>query len=331
MASKGKQKISEFSESLSQGGAVLILSSDDGRASQAEKELLLALGAAEEMPRVWNGSELKQDDLYSIGEALSTPSLFSSLHLLKIKRVESLKADLQAALLKAIPSEPSGGLLILRAQKLPSNNRLKKHFQKLGALIEFKALTGEALEQWLKEELDDRGIASDRPAREALIEVGDSDPDRIRKNAEHVALYAEKPKITRKLVFSIFASVPDPNEFAALDLLAQSDVGKIEEYLQEILSSGTNAFLFLNLLARLFRQLIKIRVGLEKRLTPAQIAEKLSLKPWIVNKNISIAKAYPLSKLERCLRAVVRADSQLKNRSLGEELILSEVMHSLRA
>jgi DNA polymerase III delta subunit len=68
---------------------------------------------------------------------------------------------------------------------------------------------------------------------------------------------------------------------------------------------------------------------LKKGFSPDQCAQSINAPPWLIKKIAPLASRYTLPNLTIALGAIARADSLLKNRSLGHESVMSELLENL--
>ncbi len=271
-----------------------------------------------------------------IADRLSTHSLFSAKSLCIINSVEECSAECAKALAELLLTQAKQknppGRLVLTCAALPALQPLRKAAKSAGLLLEMEALQGAEIERWAARELQRLGI-NKYPAvlLSSLQRAADENLDALYQMLELLALYVEAEEVTQVDFASLFPQRSVPSEFEVADMLCRSDPGaaKSQLYVQRLLASGVQEFLFLSLLQRTFSQLLRIRALQEAQVPSGQIQSALALPPWIFNKQAQAAARYSSSALQDRLRAILRADSALKNTSLGSDTIFAELAQRL--
>ena len=99
--------------------------------------------------------------------------------------------------------------------------------------------------------------------------------------------------------------------------------------ISQLLDQGVSPFPLLGLLHRNYASYHALNQLLKSGMSPEQCARAVDSPPWLVKKIAPLAQRYTLPNLKIAIAAIARADSLLKNRSLGPEGIMSELLESL--
>jgi len=280
----------------------------------------------------YDASDLSQDKFVTLKESLFSLSLFSSQRFFIIKNIEKLPASLVPEVASLVKELPSMSNIIFSAAELLASNVLYKLADKSNCLVKLEEMKGFDLKRWIQKELRNEGMANvEENVIDAIIQTGDSDLDKISRLINHLALFVEDKATSIQNIADISTHSPDPNEFALLDILNKKSLWRVETMLQEILQSGKSPFALLGLLAKNFSSYLRIAFLKQKGMSPAQIRERLGTSPWLFNKQLQTAEKYTAAQLLACLDAIFMADLKLKNRSIGAEAILGELVYRLAA
>lgn len=312
--------------------ATLVVSKDEIRRERIRKILCDAFIKDAASIRKLDARDFDLRDLERLAVDSFSQSLFASTQFWLIRNVDALDAAGQKRLQQIVESAPPGIKFILTAAKLNANAAFRKYFVGASTLIELDELKGFELTRWVQKELTQAGIKKfEENVPEILISIGEEDPDRIAKAIEHLALYVDGPEVKRADIGAVFIERPDLNEYELLDLLAGGNKVKAEFLLGELLSSGKNPFLLLSLLFRTYSNYLAIKVLESRGSQPGDVRQRLGMTPWVYNKTSSGCRRYSVDKLQSLIDALLNADSKLKNKSLGPENILSELIFKLAA
>jgi DNA polymerase III delta subunit len=282
----------------------------------------------------YNASSLQDSDLKRLAEDLFTPSLFTPHSLVVIRNIHEAATSMQHELLTVVKdlekSRPFGTTLIICGKELQKSTILHKHFESSGNLALFETLTGEVLERWILKEFSREGITQVSPQVIAsLVTLTGEDLDALIQKIEHLAMYAHEGTVQSRDIDTLFQVKSEINEYDLLQELSQGAAHLAQKRLAGLIDSDKSPFLLLSLLARSYCQFSVLRSLLDRGATPESIADTVKMPPWLLKKQITFARRYTMQALERALCALVRADALLKNRSLGHEIVLSELIDVL--
>lgn len=278
-----------------------------------------------------DSSQLSREGLALLSEKVLAPSLFSPHQLFFIRNLDSLNSDLTRPFVKLLESLPPGINFVLTGRSLPSTSAILQFFSLRDLVIELPDLKGQELRRWTEKELRAAGLKSfSQPVPETLIRIADSSPDRIIKLVEHAALYCESGDLDLPSLRTLFLEQVEPDEFALIDAIQDRNPARPELLISQLLASGKSAFPILAIISRIFCNYLLIKLLAIRGKSPNDIKQELKMTSWVFSKNQAAAQRYPLPRLLEGLKAILRADSQLKHRSLGQEAILSELVNRLR-
>ncbi len=277
------------------------------------------------------GKDLKNKELIHFLDETKALSLFTQARLFWIRDADKIPAASLDTLVSALSDCSPEIAIVFSCDKILSTNKLRKSLQKKSSYLELKSLQGADLKRWTIARLRAAGVSQfEARVPELLMEIGDNSPDRIAPLTEHIALYAGDDLIEEKHLFEVFITHPHPNEFTLIDVIARKDLAHAEKLIEELLSTGKSPFLLVSMLGRTIGNYISLSALQDEGKSAAQIQAQLGLKPWVVKKTTQALRNYPKWKREKLTYALLRADSQLKNKSLGPASILSELAYEMR-
>jgi len=279
-----------------------------------------------------NASTLKKTDLNELEEEFSSLSIFSTRIFVQLTQIQLLPKESQDRVLALLKNQYPDTMLILDGKSLAKSSALYKWCSKADSVVAFEALKGEKLRNWVQKELKERGINKfTSQVLDSVIELGDADPDSIINLIEHLALYTDTKELLQTDIANVFVKAPDTNEFQFIEALSTGDQAKAQILAQNILSSGKSPFALLGLLSRTFSQYMKIKLLQSQKKSALEAREELNMSAWVFDKNCKSARRYSAGALKEALKAILLADSKLKNKSLGAENIFDELSSRLLA
>ncbi len=282
--------------------------------------------ASSEVPH-FRGNELDSKHLRSLQDALCSLSLFTKEQLFVIDDIQDCNAELQKQILSILENLGASTTVVVTGTKLPSNSTFLRFFERNEAIISLPELEGVELKRWAEKELRNAGILKTDPrALELLLRLATNQADTLFKLIEHVSLYCENGELSLDTLNQLFVERIEPSEFELVDALQSKNPAKPEILLYQIVKSGKNLFGLLALIARVYNNYLLIKLLQKRGLNSTEIRDRLGQTPWVFNKTVSGARHYSLQTLLDIQGLVLRADSKLKNKSLGPDLVLSELV-----
>jgi DNA polymerase III subunit delta len=309
-------KLSEILGELEQGSirhAYLVVGAEPLLRDQA----LSAIEAAVlgDGPRDFNLDRLEvgQATPGRLEEALGSLPLMGTHRLVVLRGAEGRGAKLDAKWATAIEdwaakAEPAvGTVLVVIAAKVDKRQKWVRAFRNPAALIDCEAPTkSREIAAFLKEEATRQGVTLDADAAGLLVERIGPQLLLLRQEIEKAALVAG-PGVTvgREHVENSVASVAEEPIWDLTDAIGQGRAADAVDQLSRMLGQGAAAPAVLGALASHFRKLVRAGHG-----------EPVGGPPFVVRKLEQQARRYPRRRLVVCLRAIHRADVELKGASV---------------
>lgn len=323
------QIISRLSDSKVAQHACLVICPDMVRQSRVVQRITAGLATNAERRSV-DASVTNEDGFKKIFFSLQNSSLFTSETHLIIHSIDALSAAAAKTVTSLIKQASPSTVVIGCAGKLNSTLALYKFFDQVEMLFSLPELAGLDLEQWIAKELVQSGVKNFPPAATSIIRQASQDsPDTAFDTIQKIALYLDGDTLTLedlKLLVPVEGRV---DEFDFISRIATSPRARLELMISRLLDQGVSPFPLLGLLHRNYASYHALNQLLKSGMSPEQSARAIDSPPWLVKKIAPLAQRYTLPNLKIALGAIARADSLLKNRSLGAEGIMSELLESL--
>ena len=212
-------------------------------------------------------------------------------------------------------------VLVVVAEKVDKRNRWVKAFAAPAALVEFDPPKGgRELAAFIAEEARRQGVELEPEAAGLLGERVGPQLLLLRHEIEKAELLAGPgSRVTRAHVEQTVAAVAEEPIWDLTDAIGAGRTAVAVELLAKLLAQGAAAPAILGALASHFRRLVRVGNG-----------ESVPGPPFVVRKLEQQARRYPARRLVACLRAIHRADVELKGASpLGPDRALEQLVLSL--
>lgn len=303
------------------------------------KNTFLSLMEAKEHLKATEGNLLKENQTYevkildastcsseNIVTEIETPSFFVTSKVIFLKRPSqnSNKDDLLEYLLTAAEKSTlpqNVNLLIWEDQKLRSNSKLVKTYQKKAKLYESPDLNKRTFLKWAQDQLAAQNLKITSNATHLLSERTNYDPERFFQEAA-------KLKLLNKDIdeSDIEATCPDTLEHTIWSLIDAVNSGQSRQAtreLRKVVSQGNDPLYILLMMARNMRIILLTKLLLEKGLNPGEIARKIKVPPFTINMIKAQALQIPLTKVKKIYDKISNIDYSGKTGQLDVELALS--------
>ncbi len=242
-------------------------------------------------------------------EALDNLPVLSERRLVVLNETDGRGAKLDAAWTGVIESwltrdaEVATAVLVVVITKVDRRQKWVKAFRDPAALVECDPPKGaRELAKFLKEEAQRQSVELSAEAAELLGERVGPQLLLLRQEIEKASLLAGPgARIERKDVEMSVAAVAGEPIWDLTDAIGQGKTADALDLLARMLNHGSAAPAILGALASHFRKLVRVGGG-----------EAVAGPPFVVRKLEQQARRYPAQRLTACLRAIHRADVQLK-------------------
>lgn len=227
---------------------------------------------------------------------------------------EKLLDFLKAAKIKDKPEM----ILVFYESDLP--NKKLKLFQFLKRKPcqwqEFDELKANALESWIKQEVNAQGVKIEEAAVKKLgLWIGANlwqMHNEIAKLSSYVAGSGEPVIRSQDLDVLISESILEPNVFKTIDALGEQNKKTALRLLSYHFESGTEPLYLLSMFIYQWRNLLQIKDLLGRRLPYYVLAKKTGLHPFVVRKTYQQAQRFSLEQLKANYLSWQTLDQQVK-------------------
>lgn len=251
-------------------------------------------------------------ELATLRKALLSGGLFVKKRLVIIQNIFAQdKPEFHEQLAELIKQIAADTILIITAEKIPTQHPLLPILKKAEKIEEFKPLKGYALQKYLAQLIQqlEGSIAPD--AEKYLLEVFGDDLWSLNNAVKVLVNYNQQ--ITLAQVKKMIPEPIEENIFALADALSLRQTSLALKLLHDQLASGVNEFYLLSMLARQIRILWQVKIS---------HGQGLDLHPFVLNKTLLQVKNFSLPQLEKLYTQLVELDMKLKTTSLSAKLLL---------
>jgi DNA polymerase-3 subunit delta len=246
-------------------------------------------------------------------EALDNLPIMADRRLVILRETEGRGAKLDANWGSVIESwlarvgDSTASVLVVVTAKVDKRNKWVKGFRDPAAMVECEApKKPRELAQFIAVEAHKQGIDLEPEAAALLAERVGPQLLLLRQEIAKAALLAGPDEaVQRKHVEMAVSAVAEEPIWDLTDAIGQGRVADAVSLLSRLLAQGAAPPAILGALASHFRRLVRVGHG-----------DSVSGPPFVVRKLEQQARRYPARRLVTCLRAIHRADVELKGASV---------------
>ncbi len=218
-------------------------------------------------------------------------------------------------------------ILVLVTAKPDFRMKIFKSLEQHAASLEFRHLQDEEIADWITAKAKQQGKTI-APEASRLLQsyIGSSLRDAANE-LEKVSLFAgDRAALTESDVKAVVALSRDFSVFDLQRAIGLGDLPQAQMVLSAMLSSGENALGIIVMLTRFFQKVLLVHAVRGPRGSEYQLASRLRLSPAHVREYLQAASRFPPARLERCFRALLEADEQMKTSTGGTPFTVMDGM-----
>ncbi|HEY3280731.1 MAG TPA: DNA polymerase III subunit delta [Armatimonadota bacterium] len=310
---------------------VLLHGSDDASKRERLKALLKKLVDPDFSTFDLVRLDARSQPMAQVLNRLATAPIASARQTVVLLGPERLRPKELEALLKAVPSLPESGCLILvteesgsdRGESLPVKlmNAAKKH----GLVEEFRVMNQGQAQAFVVLRARQMGLALSPPVARQLVFQAGTLRGSLESEMEKLAAYADGREVTAADVEAVAAASPEANVFQLVDAVGARDAAAALGALDTLLSKGEKPFALFAMILRQLRLVWQVKLLQEKRMLrvsflqlPEEVTALLPRDPylgrldWQKEKLAGQASRFTWSQLVESFSRVLQADLILK-------------------
>ena len=180
---------------------------------------------------------------------------------------------------------------------------------------------------WINKRAQRAGINVQHDAVLLLAELIGNDLGTLSTTLDRLTLYAGPAvTITSEHVEANVCATRVSSIFELTDALGARDWLRTTMLLRNIIEGGESALVVLAMLVRQLRLMLQVKALQASRARPADMAQTLGIRPFLVEPLNQAARRYSLPELYTALQAAGDADMQLKSSRLSHTVVLEKLL-----
>lgn len=214
-------------------------------------------------------------------------------------------------------------LILLIDETLEDANPLVKAAQKHGKVLASHVPKGKALENWILKRAKSIDVKMMPDAAALLANYSGNQLRLLANEIDKLATYVGKDgTISTKEVQLLSPQVQEARIFDLTDALAQRNRKQALNILHDLLADGEAPLRLISTITSQVRSLLLVKELAQKRERSGQIAAKLGMAPFLVEKSLRQVNNFTPAQLETIYRQLMATDAALKRSRLTPEMAL---------
>ncbi len=284
------------------------------RALRVLRQRLLPAGRPGSVRTLWGDQQA--DEVPAALADLVSPSLFGGGQVLVIRHADALGDEAQAHVLGILPTLGAGGSLVLVARAADQRRKLFAACLRAGVGFGFPALDLRTAVQWVVRLAREQGHDIVPAAAQQLVERAGRELGVLAGEIEKLSLrVGAGGRIALDDVRAVVAGVRGHEVQELTDRLARGDAAGAARTLRLLLAEGEPPIRVVAFLAANLRRALQVVELAEQGMGAGEIAGRLGVPPWLVDRNLGRGRA---ADLVRALLVLRRLDLRLKSTRAAE-------------
>ena len=265
-------------------------------------------------------------------EEMSAPSLFSATRCAVVRGLEDLPEELHDRVLAYAQAPVEDVALVLMHGGGPKGSGLLAKLRKLASVTEVKAAEvkyASGFQEFAKSEFAQYGARVAPEATEFLVTAVGQDLRSLAAAAHQLVSDFPGEQISLDVVKRYFGGRAEAKSFAVADAVMSGHTDQALEELRWALDGGTPGVLVTSALAGAVRPVAKFIGSGARGGRDADLARDLGVPPWKVKSIRAQARGWDDASISAALRAVARADADIKGAAYDASYTLERLVLTL--
>ena len=234
------------------------------------------------------------------------------------------------------PSEHTILVLLVQGDKLDERKKITKMLKAMNGIIDFMPFSAQDLNQWVRDQAQILGLSFTSEALEQFILYTGGNLRSISAELEKLSLYAGSGKtVDVELVNEMVPRSTEQNVFLLIDHIVQTHAHEAFSILYDLLKQKEEPIKIMMLMARQFRIMLQSQELARQGYSSQQIASKLGIAPFVVQKVSSQSRHYTVSELATILTKLAELDYGIKSGKIdkvfGLEILLLQMANAQKS
>ena len=261
-----------------------------------------------------------------VGAARTLP-MMAPVRFVHLADIDLFKGKDATPLIDYLANPVSTTVLCITGEKIDQRTKLGQAIHKVAAVFNFEPPKQKDLPSVITRRALKLGIQIAPDATLLLADFIGAEIGTLDRALEKMALHAgENQTITTEDVEATVAPTRMHSIFELTDAIGSRNVAQASILLRNLLSTGETGLPILSMIARQFRQLLRVKIALSQGVKSAGLASRLSVPPFLVHALVAQAARYQALELQHALSLALDAEIRMKSSSIDHGVILERLL-----
>lgn len=270
--------------------------------------------------------EFPETDLERIKNALNSASFLFGKRLVVIKNLitkggEELKKGF-VEYLKTKKEFANESLFIEKGEAQKKDPLFKELYKKSGVKKEFNYFEGRILNDWILKKVKEKSGKISHEAISYFVSSVGKNLWRISNEINKLVNFCGKKEIKKEDVELLVQEKIEPDIFRTIDAIAAKNKKEALFYLHKHLKAGDNEIYLRGMIAYQFRNILKTRALLEKKLTREEIQKRTGIHQYVLGKTLPQVKNFNMETLKSIYNKLLKIDLAVKTSKIEPKIAL---------
>ncbi|KPK41798.1 MAG: hypothetical protein AMJ78_04475 [Omnitrophica WOR_2 bacterium SM23_29] len=268
-------------------------------------------------------------------DAVNTQPFLSPKRFVVVRDIEKLLQPTKDSIISYIKNPSKDTILVLMTDlKIKSTDLEKdalfKVILKYARVQTFERLEGTRLNRYLIEKAASYKKAITEEAIKLLVEKLGNDLGFLKRAIEELSIYVGKnPKIQKDNVEALVGKSLEESVFTLTKTICSRQTARSLSILSGLLKESVSPENIIGAIGAEFRRILKVKYLMVRNRNQRQIQNELRLNWQAVGEAMRIASQIKLDDTKICLRQVLKADYDCKNKDFDKRVILESLVVKL--
>lgn len=275
----------------------------------------------------------KEDSVNQVEQALLQHPVMAERRLVEIRQGQHLADKDWEVLLQAFTKNQGANpnVLVIECDKIDKRKKNIKQFLNYAAAVELKKPYDSEIPQWILRLASKHQLTLQQDAVELLQKrIGSdlSDLDReLAKLKTHFLSFGGP--LNAGLLQPVVPKLRQQNVFELAEAIGCRDFYRASENLNSLLNLGESPVMLVSMLARHFRILLKLNLGLNKGLMGTVLAQSVGVPPFFLKDYLKQSKLWKQWELLQGLELLAETDRAIKSSAFRDKIWLERLIFKL--
>ena len=222
---------------------------------------------------------------------------------------------------------PDSACVIFVETEVDKRNKLYKQIKSVGYVCECNRASNKELTDWMLKIITKAGKKITKETMDYLLAVLGNDMDKIHSELDKLLAYTLKKNIIEICdIDNICCSEITGKIFDMIDAMGNKNQKKALDLYYDLIAVKEAPMKILFMLTRQFNILYQVKEMSSKRMSNSEIASKMGMAPFIINKVIGQCKNFSILTIRKAMEDCIEMETAIKQGNLSDNMAVELIL-----